>query len=119
LAVTFFTDEDVSGIAVREARKRGVSIVTVQDVGLRTEKDDLQVFRYAIAQKYVMVSGNVADFPDLLCILAEEGTDHCGLFLISPNVRENIGLIVKQLVIWSEIIETIEETRNDVYWIRG
>lgn len=113
--ITFYTDDDVDGPAIRWARNLSVPIVTANDAGNRGAYDPVH-FAYAAEHNLVLVTGNVQDFEKLFYEWAQSGRDHPGMVLITPEHRTSSGLIAQELQILYEL-ETQSFMRNRIWRI--
>lgn len=70
-----YTDEDVSLLLAELLRKEGVDAVSAYDVGMTEQPDDAQV-AYAVQEKRVIITFNIADFSRLA-----RTKDHAGIIV--------------------------------------
>lgn len=109
---TLLADEDVDGPAITIAREQlGLQIIRVIDVGL-AHTDDLEIFRYAEQNGYVIVTGNFKDFPTILAEWVMTGNQHYGVIIIGSKHYKNSLYIARKL---AEVVA--EDMRNRVEWI--
>lgn len=101
--VTFFTDEDVNGKGIRIARMRGVSIITIFEVGLSGADDDRIPFALAAEKGYVLVGANRLHLEPLFYEWIETKGDHPGLVLISALANQLPGVIADDLEAYYEL----------------
>jgi hypothetical protein len=99
----FLADENVNGKAIEIAQAAGVQIIRdqdldrVADLNCTIQDYDQCLFDYAVANGYVIVTGNRVDFEPKFYQFAESGTDHPGLVLIRPEYHKNGTLIAEWL----------------------
>jgi hypothetical protein len=110
--ITFYTDDDVDGPAIRWARNLGVAIVTSNEAGNTGEYDETH-FSYAVNHDYVLVTGNIKDFEPLFYAYAVSGLDHPGIVFIRSEIRTSSGFIAEELQILFEL-GTREEMKNRI-----
>ena len=113
--LTFYTDEDVNGLAITIARNLGVQIVTANDAGL-LGADDPEHFAYALEHSCVLVMGNITDFIPMLRDWLAAGHDHPGIVFINSRHRQDSRLIAEELCIWYEA-GTPDDMKNQTWWI--
>jgi predicted nuclease of predicted toxin-antitoxin system len=112
ITITLLTDEDVDGPAITIAREQfGLQVIRVVDAGF-AHTDDLEVFRYAEQNGYVVVTGNFKDFPTILAEWVAAGNQHSGVIIIGSKHHKNSLHIARKL---AEI--TTQDMRNRVEWI--
>jgi hypothetical protein len=111
--IVFYTDDNVHGGAIRQARQMGLSLVTAYEAG-NYGADDVVHFAYALDYQYVVVTGNILDFEKLFYEHAATGKDQPGLVLISPRIYKNAGLIAQELRLISEAAD--QNTMKNRLW---
>ncbi len=84
-----------------ELRKRGHDVVAVTErPHLRAAEDDALLMA-ATAEDRVLVSENVADFPEVAATLAADEQTQCGVILVPshtfPRTERGLGLLVRSL----------------------
>jgi hypothetical protein len=92
----FYTDDDVNGIAIRMARKRGVQIVTSAEAGLGGA-DDADHFAHAVEQGYVLMTANIQDFAPLFAGWLADGNSHPGIVFITGLNNQRPALLAAAL----------------------
>jgi len=113
--ITFYTDEDVHGVAIRIARHRGVSIVTANEAGMSGAKDE-EHFAYAIEMGFILVSANVQDFRPLFDAWVAAGKEHPGMVLITSGKAQSAGAIANALHLIYENGDS-DDLRNRIRWV--
>jgi hypothetical protein len=98
---TFYTDDDVDGLAIRIAKDQGVSIITSYDAGLLGADDPVH-FRYAWENGYVLVTGNRRDYIVLFGEAIGSVKEYPGIVFIKPSVREMSNHIANYLRLFYE-----------------
>lgn len=99
--LTFYTDDNVDGPAIRIARELGVDIVTSDEADL-LGAEDLVHFRYALDHDYVLVTGNFKHFEPLFIEFLATGEDHPGMVFIRARHHKNSVLIAQTLALTSK-----------------
>ncbi len=113
--ITFYTDEDVHGVAIKTARHRGVSIVTANEAGMSGAEDE-EHFVYAIERGLVLVSANARHHHPLFSQWLADGKDHPGLVLIAGKRQRDSEAIARGLVdIYRDYKR--ESIKNRLLWI--
>ena len=77
---SLYLDEDVDVLLAALLRARGYRVTTTQDAGLRGATD-LEQWRHATAENFVLFTHNRQDFEALAKQGMEAGRDHAGLIL--------------------------------------
>ena len=113
--ISFYTDEDVNGRAIKIAQNLGVKIVTSSEVELGGSSDEEQ-FRYAVEHGYVLVTGNIRHFAPMFKEWLAAGRDHPGMVFIHPHHHKNSKLIAEESHLLYEA-GTPDDLKNQTYWI--
>ena len=90
-----FADEHVPFAIVQGLRKRGMDVLTVQDVDAQTEDDDVLLDR-ALAEERVILTTD-QDFLRLASQLAQSGETSAPIFFW-PQQRRSIGQMVRRII---------------------
>lgn len=107
-AVRLYFDENMRGEVLAQLRRRGIDIVTVQELDLRGASDLSHLIRAREMQRVICT--NDQDF----LRLASSGVPHAGLVFGSPHTT--IGDWVKSLVLLCEIM-TAEDMQNHIEYL--
>jgi hypothetical protein len=113
--ITFYTDEDVHGDAIKIARHRGVAIVTANEAGMGGSEDE-DHFAYAVETGFILVSANVQDFRPLFDAWVAAGREHPGMVLISSRKAQRAGTIADGLCLIYENYGR-DELRDRIRWV--
>ncbi len=119
----FFTDEHISKDTVLEMRKKGVTVVRCEDIGMKSATDE-ELLIYATNHNYTLVSMD-DDVTRLHADWLEQGREHGGI-LYAPMAKYQgtlgIGAIVNWCVEMATLIEedigTIDaDVKNQLFWL--
>jgi hypothetical protein len=113
--ITFYTDEDVNGAAIRIARTRGVSIITADEAGMLGAADS-DHFEHAIEKGVILVTANIRHFKPLFDGWMAAGRDHPGAVLITSKKYEDSHTIADELTLIHEAAEP-EDMKNRIWWV--
>jgi hypothetical protein len=113
--ITFYTDEDVSGVAIKIARHRGASIVTANEAGMSGAEDE-EHFVYAIERGFILVSANVQDFRPLFDAWVAAGREYPGMVLIPSRKAQRAGVVANGLCLIYESCDR-DELKNRIRWV--
>jgi hypothetical protein len=113
--ITFYTDDDVNGKAIRIARSRGVAIVTSDEASMRGERDEKH-FAYAVRKGYVLVTANIGDYVPIFRAWVAAGRNHPGMVVIPHPKAQQPAAVASALCDLYEGLEA-EEMRNRMEWI--
>ena len=112
IANTLLTDEDIDGPVIAIARKQfELQTIRVVDVGLE-HAEDLDIFRYAQENGYVIVTGNFKDFPSIFAEWLADGNQHAGVTIVGSKHLKNSLHIAQELVKLAA-----QDMQNRVEWI--
>jgi predicted nuclease of predicted toxin-antitoxin system len=107
-AVRLYFDENMQGAVLIQLRRRGIDIVTVQELGQRGASDESHIIRAREMQRVICT--NDQDF----LRLASSGITHAGLVFGSPHTT--IGDWVKSLELLCEVV-TAEDMENHIEYL--
>ncbi|MBI3411595.1 MAG: DUF5615 family PIN-like protein [Planctomycetes bacterium] len=95
--ISLYIDEDaMHSRLVTALRSRGVTVVTVVDVGL-TEKTDEEQLAFATERECVLYTFNVSDFYRLHTQWISAGREHAGMIL-APQRRFSVGEQLRRIL---------------------
>ena len=107
-AVPLYFDENMQGAVLIQLRRRGIDIVTVQELGLRGASDESHIDRAREMQRVICT--NDQDFLRLI----SSGIPHAGLVFGSPQTT--IGDWVKSLELLCEVM-TLKDMENHIEYL--
>ena len=92
-----YLDEDTQSSALIETlRTRGLSVLTTTEAHM-SERTDEEQLRFAVSERRVLVTCNVADFARLHSDWMASGQEHNGIILV-PQQRWGPGAIGRRIV---------------------
>lgn len=110
--VKLYFDENVPEAIAVAVRLRGYDVTTVRDAE-RKAASDLDQLRYALLQKRVLFTFNVADFVKLHDEFVATGRHHSGILL---SKQLPVGIIVKRLLKLLSRLR-VDEIENNILWL--
>jgi hypothetical protein len=117
----FILDEDVHPAAAPAARKLGLDVVSVHELGRRGKDfSDAAQLRHAASEGRIMVTRNRDDFIRLTREFFRTGEPHPGLLILPhtlPNSRP--GRIARALKRWSESLPGGESGDCLIHFLQG
>jgi hypothetical protein len=121
VSLRFLLDEDVHPEAASAARKLGLDVVSVHELGRRGKDfSDAAQLRHAAAEGRTMVTRNRDDFIRLTREFFRTGEAHHGLVIIPhtlPNSRP--GRIARAVKKWSEGLPGGESGHYLIHFLQG
>ncbi len=107
--IRFLTDENFNGFVLAGLRRRlpDLDIIRIQDVGLRTARDQV-VLEFAAAQDRIVLSHDVRTMGTHALTRLTDGKIMPGLFLIDQNYP--IGQAIEQIATIAECSDMSEWT---------
>ena len=105
----FYADENVPLVVSRALQKRGIDLLTAQDVRM-TGKSDFQQWRFTLKQQRTLITHD----SDFLRIVSEEKIEHYGLLFFTQQMP--IGKAIEEIerVSW---LYAAEDLKNVVIFI--
>ena len=103
--VRFYFDQHVPAAVARAFQRRGIDVLTTQQVG-RCGELDLEQVEFAAAQARVLVT-----FDDDFLRLAARGIRHSGIAFCSAG-RYTVGEILYALLLLYNVLETADMVDN-------
>ena len=98
----YYLDEDHSDDIAALARRSGMDITSVHEVGRRGVTDDLQL-EYAAAEGRAIVTRNYDDFSRLTLEFQRLGRPHAGVVFVPPSLlSDDYSGIARALVAFAE-----------------
>lgn len=80
-SVRLYFDEDADARLAGALRRRGYDVQTTAEAGLLGASDEVQLL-YAVAQRRVLVTHNIAHFPRIHVTWIEAGKRHWGIVIL-------------------------------------
>lgn len=120
LELRFVFDQHMSGPALRQLRSRGIDVVHVAEVGL-SEASDPDIFRWAVAERRIVVTRNYRDFAPLVSIFLERSTPFPGILFCATSIRHSdAGAHVRALEAWTREARARGENpvQNSFGWLQ-
>jgi predicted nuclease of predicted toxin-antitoxin system len=113
MPIKFYTDTHIAKAIVEQLRARGVDIIHCHEAG-RNEASDLEHLEYAAGEGRSIVT-NDQRFRVWHEQWLEAGKHHAGIFIITKQ-KDNIGMVVGELLYWHEMIDGGAGTlESDIY----
>jgi predicted nuclease of predicted toxin-antitoxin system len=115
----FVFDQHVSGPALRQLRERGLDVVHVAEVGL-SSAEDLEIFRWAIDERRIVVTRNYRDFAPLAEAFARQGVAFPGVLFYATSVKSSdAGHHVRAMLEWIEaaVAAGRNPAENGIGWL--
>jgi predicted nuclease of predicted toxin-antitoxin system len=95
MTIKFYTDTHIARAIAVQARRRGVSVIRCEEVGM-AEAKDVEHLEYATAERCVMISAD-EDFAILHAEWQVSGKPHTGIIYVQPARKDDIGMVVDHL----------------------
>jgi predicted nuclease of predicted toxin-antitoxin system len=95
----FLLDENVHkpDDIIARCEAQGIEVIRVHQINLNQTKD-LVIFRYAIEQGYIVVTGNVRDFRPEQTAWLEAGNEFPGVIYLSWVHYRNVENIIRMII---------------------
>lgn len=104
-----------------ELRRRGRDVVAVEERPGLKGMDDEALLVAATSDERVLVSENVADFPEIVATLGAEGRSHSGVILVAsrtfPRTERGFGQLVRALDAYLEQHAAEPMVRGGLHWL--
>lgn len=98
----FLLDEDVNPSAAEIARRLGLDVKSVHEVGRRGLKDPEQL-AFAAEERRILVTRNRDDFVRLTIARFQTGEPHCGVLIVPYSIpNKHPDRIANSLKKWSD-----------------
>jgi Domain of unknown function (DUF5615) len=114
-------DEHYSPAVAVQLRKRGHDVVAAVEIAEIKNRDDLEVFRWAISQHRAVITENAVDFIPLHAQYLSRGDRHFGIVLTSarrfPRRRAGTGRLVPALNDLLERSPHEDALTSDLRWL--
>lgn len=112
---TYLLDENVSkpDTIISRCAIEGIEVIRVHQIGL-DQTDDANIFRYAMARGYIIVTGNIRDFRPEQKKWIEEGNVSPGAIYLSTVHHRNVEDIVRKII---EVETMYDETDLCEWWV--
>ncbi len=112
--IKFYVDAHIAKQLTTQLRLKQVDVVRCQELGFEDESDSFH-FEYAALEKRTIVSSDT-DFLNMANDWRNKGRFHAGVAYIAHEKKDNIGLLVSELVFLHEAVLAGAATLdNDVY----
>ena len=113
MPIKFYADTHIAKAVVEQLRARGVDIIHCHEAG-RNEASDPEHLEYAASEGRSIVT-NDQRFGVWHQQRLEAGKHHAGIFIITKQ-KDNIGMIVHELLYWHElIVGGAGDAEGDIY----
>lgn len=95
----FLLDENVNfpDTIVERCAEVDIVVLRVHEVGLEQTVDE-DIFEFAMANGYIVVTGNVRHFRPMQLAWLAAGLDFPGVLYLSPNAYRNVGAIISKII---------------------
>lgn len=113
LYLSLYFDEDVSVTIVDNLRTRNFLVQSARDMAL-LGRDDADQLKYAVSQRWTMVTHNRTDFENLHYRYTTTGQKHFGI-VIAKRRRNEAVLVAKLLNLLNTV--SAEEAENQLYYL--
>ena len=112
--IRFYIDSHIVKSLATQLRLNNVDVVRCQDLGFEDESD-LFHFEYAAQEKRTIVTSD-EDFLNLASQWRANGQFHAGVVYISHEHKDNVGILVNELLFLDKAIQLGAATlENDIY----
>ena len=91
----------------------GIEVIRVHQVELN-RTDDPEIFRYAMENGFVVVTGNIRDFSPEQKRWIEEGNEFPGVIYLSTVHYRNVEDIIRKII---EVEQVYGETELRQWWV--
>ena len=98
---------------ISRCEAEGVKVIRVHQVDLN-QTDDIEIFRYAMANDLVVVTGNIRDFSPEQKRWIEEGNEFPGVIYLSTVHNRNVEDIIRKII---EVEAAYGETQLREWWV--
>lgn len=102
-------------------RRRGHAVVAVEERPELKGMEDESLLIAATSDERVLVTENVADFPEIVATLGAEGRSHSGVILVAsrtfPRTDRGFGQLVRALDAYLERHATEQTVRDGIHWL--
>ncbi len=110
----FYIDSHIAKRLATQLRLKNIDVVRCQDMEF-DDKPDIFHFEYAAQEKRTIITSD-EDFLMLASQWNRDGEFHAGVAFVRPEQKDNIGVLVSQLVFLHQAIEVgAAVLENDVY----
>jgi predicted nuclease of predicted toxin-antitoxin system len=111
----FLLDENVSNpeTIISRCGIERIEVIRVHQIGL-DQTDDVDIFQYAMARGYIVVTGNIRDFRPEQMKWIEEGNAFPGAIYLSTVHYRNVEEIIRKII---EVEETYNQTDLREWWV--
>lgn len=104
-----------------ELRRRGHDVVAVEERPDLKGMEDEPLLIAATSEDRVLVSENVADFPEIVATLGAERRSHSGVILVAsrtfPRTERGFGQLVRALDAHLERLGAEQTVRDGLHWL--
>jgi predicted nuclease of predicted toxin-antitoxin system len=96
---TYLLDENVTrpDKIIGRCEAEGIEVIRVHQIGLN-ETDDPEIFRYAMEQGYIVITGNIRDFRPEQKTWLEGGNEFPGVIYLSTVHYRNVEDIIRMII---------------------
>lgn len=96
---TYLLDENVNkpDTIIARCEAEGIKVIRVHQIGLN-QTDDPEIFRYAIAQGHIVITGNIRDFRPEQAAWLETGNEFPGVIYLSTVHYRNVEDIIRTII---------------------
>lgn len=105
-----------------ELRRHGHDVVGVAERPELRQMEDEPLLMWATEQGRVLVTENVADYPDIVAALALDERTHSGVVLVAsrafPRTERGLGLLVRSLEAYLKEHVAEQKVPGGLDWLR-
>ena len=111
----YLLDENVKkpDVIIVRCESEGVVVIRVHQIGLN-DTEDTEIFRYALEQGYIVVTGNIRDFRPQQKAWIEAGNEFPGVIYLSTVHYRNVEEIIRKIL---EVEQTYNSTDLREWWV--
>ena len=112
MSIRFYTDTHIPKQVAIQLREKGVDVIRCEDVGL-AEADDEEHLEYAAEHGLALITKDFG-FRSRHFRWMEESKKHSGIFYCNDRNNSAIGKIVKECLLYVELIDEEAGTLVDI-----
>ena len=111
----FLLDENVHkpDTIIDRCAKAGVQVLRVHQLDLNRTEDPI-IFEEALAEGYVVVTGNLRDFRPLVARWVEQGNDFPGAVWLQTNRYRDVEAIIRKII---EVAASYDDDLVKEWWL--
>lgn len=112
---TYLLDENVHkpDTIIARCEAEGIEVIRVHQIDLN-EAEDPEIFRCAMEQGYIVVTGNIRDFRPAQKVWLEAGNEFPGVIYLSTVHYRNVEDIIRKII---EVEAEYQNTDLREWWV--